>query len=606
MEYEFIIDPSGTNTIVPNPVNWNESTIMVFRDKEIKGLFQEYITTLVFHGLGFDTLIALYDADICQDVELRIRKKCEQTDPFVTIFDGLIELSNPAGIKIDRFRCRFETPVVDNSNSALLLRMADVQVPIDSSGFTIDGATAIADIGISTSFHTTNGGAGIGNRTTFRIRDLWQYILSYISNNVFNFVSDFYEVQTNSIETITFTFGGAAPNFVVGNVITITYLNYYNDTISKVIPFNTNHVTTLGDITIALSHNSAGVITSTDVYNWDMATFSKVDDDGLTTVTTETWVPFTLHTCVVTGGATQPTCSIAQSTNITDGGKHISVTSGSLLNSIGNSQLEVSFRELFIEFNKLHNISFKMEDISGTPTVTIEQTEDFYTNTITTTLNNVPNISETLTTDFQHPTVRVGSVGAEGRPPFTLWWVEQWDVGDCVGDQLDLKSSALIGAVSIASIVSASPAVITDPSANTDMVITEVTNDAGTATQQYDFQKFRTDVPGFPSFQLYNAFMTTSWKLRYHFFNLTGDVSGANQNSTETINKVITNDSALNLQRLHEFEFPLSETDWDTLNANRDRFVRFDDGVNPSIDGWIQELERPIKTGNITFKLISE
>lgn len=165
------------NTIsVEEPMGWRNSDLKIMRDADLPGLFTQVMADLQFYGEGYSLLKSLYDSSSgCDTVDVEITSDCGFA------FEGLIYLSN---VEFDLKRCIASCSVEDNTAGSIISRLKSVDLQING-GVSLDGS-ALANIG-----DTLAAGGSVGNKIWFKVGDLLQYCLDYISNSSIQIVSDF-------------------------------------------------------------------------------------------------------------------------------------------------------------------------------------------------------------------------------------------------------------------------------------------------------------------------------------------------------------------------------------------------------------------------------
>ncbi len=481
------------------------------------------------------------------------------------------------------------------------------------NGFTLDGTTVLADIGTTVRFHAINSSTNNIVRTGYKVSAAFQYVLSYITNNQITFDSDFFEVDPASIEGYDFVFTGT---FVVGNTITITFDNYYGETITQTAVFNTDQATTLADLNESLiTHFNLGASFGLNevVAVWDNQQFSYAEDNGTDTVSVENWIPFTNLTCVVTGGASQPTCLITKTATYTSGMRDLAIISGNELYNAaagsggGNPQF-ISLKDLVNGAKTYFNTTFTLTQIAGVNTFEIEPTIDFFdTITPSVTIPNIDNASYTFTKAFVQNSISVGQT-ASSQQRFKPYLPDKWDVGNCVGENLNLTSKIIADPVIIHYTATN---VNTDNYSDADLYFvqtTDATVEFTDAINAFFFNDFGGGVVQNRGF--YNPHLCDVSKLTYWFFNIDGNMRSVNQEMEFTpFTKLITNTATTNIIKLYEFDAPLTRTEFNAIRNDKNKFITFttqDGSTAATKNGWIKSVVYNVQTGLTSFKLFTE
>lgn len=608
-QYRFTLD--SIHVLNDMPIGWDESEITIKRDKEIKGLFISYITDLKFYGDGYDYLKGQRDFwGHCKEIDILIEYKCEEDENFETLFEGIIRLRD---IEWDEDKCFASCDIQDNNLSALLLDRSEIPVNLYTT-LSLSGEV-LTQKGQNVVFLDPNDGVSqIGSAPIcWTIFNSFKHILEYISDNQITFVSDFFSVNYPQLETWEVEYTGV---FVAGNVITVQYTNYFGQSQTASAAYDScgNPYDTTERL-FGYKTTTSGMNTVPD--EWDFSTFMGTDDFTFNPkIILSTPLPYSNISISITGGASQPTVSVTKKQNFIYGMRDLVIANGFLLRGGGltdpSKAVNISFKDLFVEMSKYFNLSFSLKNISSVPTLRIEPTSYFFTQTQSIRLENVPNLKYKISDAFSRSKIKIGDAnvsqnnddGSIFHSKYT--WIDE---DGCSESEINANNTLITANwEEIEAQVNGSAELTND----TKLYIVQTRNYPNiSATNRTDNNEFvNTNIPFFTHYNVpaacsrtrvyfYNTFITNYHKIRNWLFNLSGDVKNEG--------RVITNDVSLKLEREYEFEYPLSYDQIKTLINNTELFITFNKGTNPGDDlqGYIQEVKFKIKTGLTKFNLLT-
>lgn len=598
--FRFTLDPSGVPLVLAvDPIGWDKGEITIKRDPIIKGLFTQFTSKLTFVETGYTRIFDDSETTICEELAVRIEERCHPNEEFTTLFNGIINLSE---VEFNVTRCQAKCVIEDASLTALIMRNMDLKVPMDN-GSSLDG-TPLADIGIDTDyFHEITRAYIFLDRKTFTLRGAYQYILDYITNSQITFSSDFFEVETFSIEQYTLVFD--APFNGNLNTVTVEFTNNWNQDISIAT------LATGAGQGLRLAAVAKGLIVNVTTGNpmvmmleWDQQVFAFSVTDEVDTITLDTWLPFTDVTCVVTG-AGAPGCTVTKITSMSYGMKNCVVCNGDSLADINPPQeVEqfISLRELVINCFQSFGTTFSIfTNSGGTNIFKVEREEDFFDVASSAVLQNVNNVDYKFSKDFVQRSIAVGNEPTQPEL-YRPWEGAQWDLANCIGEELNLVNTFVIDT----KIVFFTTSGARDFNANIDtLFFTQVESAGAGAAAGFNFAWVNTGTR--LHYLQYNAAMIDGNKLFYHFFGITGDMTSFNKDLGFTeLEKVLTNTSTTNIVKLYEFEAPLTLTQFIEVRGDPEKSIIFDIGDGINVVSWIKELKYNIITGLTKFKLYTE
>lgn len=358
------------NTLVTEPKNWDTAMFKILRDSEMPGLFTEVIADLVFYADGYELLKNLYDTtDGCVLVDVNITNNCGFD------FDGVIYLSD---VSFDTKKCQAKADVEDNTGAGIIMRLKETTVQING-GKSLNGS-ALTDIGENLAV-----GGVVGTKQWYRLGDVMQYCLDYISNSQIIIDSNFLNTtpyRPRRIQ-ITVTSSGAS------GVFQSTWNTIYGG-VNGVFGTIAGGLTSVQVATrISQLLNGQGQIFGGGANEANGLWPIYADNNGTNVIEVmffgqETFLTFTAF----------PAATFAINTIETPsyGAENVYITSGAVL----NNQIEalfVSFNQVFNAVGAWYNLSVRPYEMSGQKYLQIEQEPFFFENTQVAEVDNFDSIN---------------------------------------------------------------------------------------------------------------------------------------------------------------------------------------------------------------------
>ena len=579
-------------TVISNPIGWDKATVTIERDPLVKGLFIKYTSKVKFHSDGYQFIVTrLAVSGICGNLTICIYKKCEDTGEFDLWFEGIIYF---ADMTFDDVECTVEVRIEDNSFGTFIQRHKNTVVPLNS-GRTINNIP-LANIGMNTTIWSA-AGVNKGAYTTFPVYNVFQYIISYLSDNAIILMSDFFQLSNPLYDRWNIVYN---INFVTGNTITTTWINFYGQTMVGVATYSTNQATTLLRVANSmLTAVPAGMTFKSTTIAFDNRFWRHTNKTDPRTIDAYSYLPFTLVSSVVTGGASQAVATMTHPNTTSIGGGNIHIMGGAhLYNKLDLTTPNVTLAEFFSEVDKLFDISFRFYDIGAVPYIRIEQTSFFFSTASFLTINNVPNITwifylesykQQLTCD--DPASK--TVGAK------LWEEESWKVG-CYEGEFDFRNSYIIDTAVLDGTLMG-----TITTANEDDIYFLQTCNNGTSSFNtsagaplYGYLRYLNTSTGVNGlFYPNNTDITNAHKIWAHFFSL-----GADQIIKQE--RTITNTDSVRKQKLYQFDHYLTDMQFYNILVSPVNKILFSDTTSGHLEGWILSIEYNIVTSQAHFKLL--
>ena len=151
--WQFSITYNSITTVVSEPIGWNETEIVIRRNKEFHGIFFEYsLNKLRYHGTAYTILKDAYETlGIDAEAELLIEYKCDDSDTFEEFYTGKFAFNQ---IKIEEGNgCFIEIPIEQIGCVNTFLNRKDQKVNLNSNlDFNEDALTAYAGLNESLAF----------------------------------------------------------------------------------------------------------------------------------------------------------------------------------------------------------------------------------------------------------------------------------------------------------------------------------------------------------------------------------------------------------------------------------------------------------------------
>lgn len=213
--YRYFLD----NTLIDEPEGWDELTTTIKRDRTVKGLLKLRDVTLTFKGSGYDYLKATIDSTgHCAEVAIRI----EEFDGanWLYDFEGRIFVSD---IEWYEFRHECKTKITDNSYNARIYNNRDIGVVPTAEVSKNFIPLAPIDVCDLTIFHPDTGVNVAYPAKCFRLRDVFDFLVRFMSDGDVNFATDYFGAS------------GTFPDIVLttGYAIRKAYLNMTSSEFSQ-------------------------------------------------------------------------------------------------------------------------------------------------------------------------------------------------------------------------------------------------------------------------------------------------------------------------------------------------------------------------------------
>jgi hypothetical protein len=178
------------NTVVSNPINWQDFGIRIFREDDINGLFIEFTTDLEFNGDGYRLIRDVFNNSLgCDLIDVEIIYYCDGVPR--KLLDGYIIISE---CRFDLQRCIVKTKVFDNNYSSRINNNKSIE--IDAYLTETKNGESLAPIS-TTDLIFFNPITGI--YTSFRppaifIFDFFKQMVSFMSDSTLSLQSSVFDI----------------------------------------------------------------------------------------------------------------------------------------------------------------------------------------------------------------------------------------------------------------------------------------------------------------------------------------------------------------------------------------------------------------------------
>lgn len=580
MTYRVIIDPNGSATVlVDEPFGLKELSITVERDDSLKGIFQIYTSTLDFWGDGFTLLLAALNTAAASQ-EIRIEKINDDGDVTLT-FDGILYA---ATARIDTVRQSIKTKIDNNNLSTTIKKLSKTSVGLDQIS-TIAGS-ALSITSLTTTFHNFTAGTAKAGVTTYLISDVIQFLLSYISDNEIDFDSTFLETTVGVIDKYDIDFVGT---MVAGDKINFAWDNFSSATIAISTNFSVDMNTTLGIFAASLFTYTAGA-DKEFAQNLNPYFLTNADQISAAQVTIESFMPITNIVDSINPNVGGTTITTNQTQAHVNGFARVAITNGFQLSGNNTNRVPaLSFEEVLKELNKYADFTIIPKIVGGVPTVEIKLTEDAYdTATTLMTLDNIKYTPFEFNTDYHKSAIDLSN-GVNNQQSH-----KRESVGTTagIGDVFDLNSEWIVEPGAIVETADG-----TIDTHDEEKIFMFELNPGDDNTKQY--RLFSESSGSRESFS-YNAMLTNSARIVNHFFSVNAD--------TFFIDTGIgaANTSALRINKNHDFNWTITDTQIAALLANPEGKILFSNTDANHTTGFVNKIDINVTTLETNYNLQSE
>lgn len=170
--------------LVDPALNWKDINFTIKTDKQYSLYLQYQEYDLEFSGSGFDYIISKINSDsFCEQIVCEIFSTCE-TD--YLIFSGIIFLND---CEVNERACTVKCKVSDRSFFAMVNNNKNIKTALNS-GKTKNGEDIPNVVNFDLDVHSVNGDVYKYTINACRVYEAFKYMISFVSDNKLDFVSD--------------------------------------------------------------------------------------------------------------------------------------------------------------------------------------------------------------------------------------------------------------------------------------------------------------------------------------------------------------------------------------------------------------------------------
>lgn len=190
--FRFYLD----NTLVKDPLNWDEFTETIERDSEIKGLLPRYDVKLTFSSDAYQYLYSqLQSNGYCQLVQIDIDFKC--STGYKRILTGYIFISD---CKFNVTKCTVDCQVTDNNYGAKIYNNKSIKAYLNS-GLSKNGSTITSCAYDDVFMFTPSTGLYLGTTVRgYKVWDAFRFLVDFMSDGTLGFESTFLTTISGQFE----------------------------------------------------------------------------------------------------------------------------------------------------------------------------------------------------------------------------------------------------------------------------------------------------------------------------------------------------------------------------------------------------------------------
>lgn len=590
MIYRFTFDQNSSPQVVSDPVNWNETSLRVYRDNNARGIFYKYSAKLEWVGSAYTYLDALNTASTCWELDVLVEYKIYPDDAFQTLFEGKMYSYNT---DFDLQKQVASCEIVDKNLTQLLLDRQELSVST-ASAFTVSGDAITplspTDIEVADIKGSSNA---INDIPMYYVSDVLEYIVSSITDNGIAFESDFFSTSANQGEVWELDVGTVS----LGATFRIE-LELDVGVSNKSQTFDTDTDTTVYKCLEQVVDDQG--ITG---YRNDLGGVYKFEKTG-----TGVYRIYTIQkvtSIFISGGSVNTATKVQSEVRGMSGlamQLGISMRASWLLSPFPNP-ITVSFQECIRELNRMFDVTFIIKDVGGTPTLKLERTADFFDEITpaTVVIEGVRDIRESNSSEFNLNSIN-HSDGVDNyvgdfqlRPPsialdLKIHQPRGYVATDiCGSDSLSLSSRWCASNQGLLAIIN------NDDRFDEKYVLLDA--DKSTDTAKY-YEIIELDPSNLPVIKArpYNGFLGNIWRQKWWMVSSGKDVISGDIPITNT---------EIVLDKGYEFTVPISQVEIDTILADPSIKINVSGEGFPATDLWIVDISVDVKTGMVTFKAIS-
>lgn len=180
--------------LVQEPEGWREAQITIERNKLLRGLLFEYTNELTFYGDAYNILLDKLNNNLCSSINVDILRRC-QGGSFELFFEGEIKLSEEVTFFPDK--CKATAQIKDRTYNSKIRNNRKIEARA-SVGKSKDGTEITEASSIDLKFHDiATGNYSTPARKAWRVHDVFDFLVRFMSNGSLSFKSDFLDQGTS-------------------------------------------------------------------------------------------------------------------------------------------------------------------------------------------------------------------------------------------------------------------------------------------------------------------------------------------------------------------------------------------------------------------------
>jgi hypothetical protein len=424
------------------PTGLENVEVVIEHDADLRGLFYNYMTTLVFWGDGYNIIHnKLKEDGPCGFVTFRVESQEYDYGSYDLLYSGQINMTE---CEFNTTECTVECEVEDSFLSTYLQKNKDAKVTLGKR-ITADGSSQ-PNIDSICSFH--NADTAIydwPDRTVYFAKDALDYVVRYLTNNGLTVSSSYLTTgnwQYSEWEVDFFN------GLLIGDQVTIVYVDGYGVTRTPPAITVASAITTPSKFFQELirTYNDpssvAPVTPDGQAYMEDQKFIFADERDcagnpSTTKVVVRGWTEHVDFISIsVAGGATppySPTITKCQDFQYT-GAYPFVIASMKRVIVDPNRPVVTTFKELIQGLTGCFGIAYRFSSSSGSPVMQVEQINDLYGTPPSIMLTNVLNVIKRVA---ENGLYRGVSVGEENYAEELMFRTETWLGNGCYGETLE-------------------------------------------------------------------------------------------------------------------------------------------------------------------------
>jgi len=586
-------------TLTNEPIGLQESAISIQRNEDFPGLFTTMVSDLEFWGDGYDILYDYYsNNDLCERIPCKIIENCDNG----LDFDGIIYLND---VEFNSYKCTATCSVEDNTAQGRILRLKDALVPINNiNAKTINGES----LPNCTSYQFDTNGV-YGNRFAFRVFDLFQYVLSYITDNDVILSSNFLNLQNYRPQKLRLK----CVFNTIGFPIQANWTDPYGNSVTRVFsgPALLNIVddATYAQGVATMFNQQVFTDGSGNSYQDIVFPYAARTDSAVNPVTgnTEHFVDIHFYhqtSISVTCLAGPSTVTLVSSVNATYGAKNLYATNVSLIEP-AVSMPSISLSDLFLGLHAFYNLSMSFGRLGSQLYLNVESQPFYFLNAQSAEISDAKDVMlktenplSFSSINYTNPTLSNTSVYYQDAGYVSSSCSEN-DAG--VSNYFLIPNDSYNGVISDPKPVGGLSKGFVSTQENKWMLFEEDTDNVTTPKTILNMVQTGT----ISSIYQQNALITDPIAFTYagsciHPFMARNFLFRAPK-GLRYAGYLLSNNLPIKIAKSLSVEYPVTREQFNSINAVTVAYITIN-----GIRGWIMSIEHNLKTGMTTFELLTE